>query len=171
MQTKEEVPVQEAVAQQPETKHRSWTPWLIVAAVVVGLVAVGLAIWAFNDDASDPQLETATELVDTMHEGLNENDIDTFTSVFTDDAVWVWEDSPSPVANSFRSVPSDFTWERVSEVTQLGSDESGDEYYTFVHEFGEGIITRAVVVLDLDGELISRAEWVSGPIDYEAPAD
>ena len=57
-------------------------------------------------------------------------------------------------------------------MTQLGSlEESGHEIYTFVHQIDDEIITRAVVVIDFDGELISRAEWVSGPIDYEAPAD
>jgi ketosteroid isomerase-like protein len=169
MQT-QEAPVQEAAPTRPETKHRNRTPWFIAAAVVLGLIAVGLVMWAFDDDASDPQLETVTELVNTMHEGLNENDVDTFTSVFTDDAVWVWENAV-PVSSAFGSVPSGYTWERVSEVTELGHDEQGDESYTFVHEFGDEIITRAVVVVDFDGELMSRAEWVSGPFDYEVPAD
>lgn len=74
MQTQEAPVVQEAVPEQPEKKHRSRMPWLIVAVVVLGLIAVGLAIAAIDDDASDPQLETATELVDTMHEGLREDD-------------------------------------------------------------------------------------------------
>ena len=85
MQT-QEAPVREAAPEQrPEATRRNRMPWLIAVAAILGLVAVGLVIWA-SDDASDPQLETVTELVDTMHEGLNENDIDTFTSVFTDDA-------------------------------------------------------------------------------------
>lgn len=165
MQTQQAM-VQEAAPEQPETTHRNWTRWLIAAAVALGLIAVGLVMWALDDDASDPQLETVTELVNTMHDGLNERDVDQFMSVFTDDAVWVWEGSPTPVAIAFERVPSTFTWERVSEVTQLGYEESGDGYYTFVHEFGDEIITRAVVVIDFDGELISRAEWVSAIYDY-----
>jgi hypothetical protein len=61
-------------------------PWLIVVAVVLGLVAVGLVIWASDDDASDPQLETVTALVDTFHEGLNERDADKASSEFIADA-------------------------------------------------------------------------------------
>ena len=47
-------------------------------------------IWAFDDQAFDPQLETATELVDTMNEGLNDDDdTEKAASVFTEDRVWI----------------------------------------------------------------------------------
>ncbi len=163
MQTRE-APVQEAAPEQPETKHRNGTPWLIAAAVVLGLIAVGLVMWALDDDASDPQLTTVAELVDTMHEGLNEGDIDKATSVFTEDGVWVWEGNAGPAATSFARVPSDFTWERVSEVTELG-----EGHYIFVQQFGSDEITRAAVVIELDGDLMSQGEWVTEI--YGAPAD
>jgi hypothetical protein len=151
--------VHEAVPEQPETKHRNWKPWLIAAALVLGLVAVGLAIWAFDDDASDPRLETVTELVDRMHEGMNERDADMVTSVFTEDATV--NGTPVSTAYAQAAVLSDF--ERVSEVTELGALEPGSQYYIFVQQMANanGVdIFRAPTLVELDGDLLSHAEWV-----------
>jgi hypothetical protein len=157
-------PVQEAAPEQPETKRRNWTPLLIAAAVVLGLVTLGLARWVLDDDASDPQLETVTQLVDTMHDGLNERDVDKFTSVFTEDGVWGTEGDAVPVANAFQLVPSSISdWERVSEVTELG-----DDHYIFVQQFhGDGIQRNAVEV-QLNGDLISQADWIADFYSYRS---
>ena len=157
MQT-QEAPMREAAPEQPETKDRNWMPWLIAVAVVLGLVAVALVIWASEDDASDPQLETVTELVDTMHEGLNERDSDKVSSVCTDDAVV----NGTSVSTAYvqASVLSDF--ERVTEVTRLGEGESGGDYYIFVQQMADsgGDLFRAPTLIELDGDLVSHAEWV-----------
>lgn len=142
--------------ERAEAKHRNWMPWLIVAAVL-GLVAVGLAIWALDDEASDPQLETVNELVDRMHEGLNERDADKVASVFTEDAVV--NGTSLSTAYQQAGVLSDF--ERVSEVTQLGELEPGADYYIVVQQFANGeTIMRAPTLIELDGELLSQFEWV-----------
>jgi hypothetical protein len=159
MQT-QEAPMQEPALEQTETKHRSWMPWLIGVVVVLGLVAVGMAIWASDDDASDPQLETVTELVDTFHEGLNERDADRVSSVFTEDAFV----NGTPVSTAFERASTLSDFERVTEVTRLGSVESGGDYYIVVQQFvagvGDGI--RAPLLIELDGELMASAEWVPG---------
>ena len=157
----------EAGPQQPQLKHSSSKTWLVAAAVVLGAIAVGLVTWAlvdFDDEASDPQLETATELVDTMHEGLNEDDVEKAASVFTADGVWLWQGSEVPVATGFENptIMAISNWQRVSEVIELG-----EGVYTFVQEMGTD--TRAVVVIEFDGDLLSQARWVSD--FYEAPTD
>lgn len=152
MQTQEAPVVQEAVPEQPEKKHLSRMPWLIVALVVLGLIAVGLAIAAIDDDASDPQLETATELVDTMHEGLREDDEEKFMSVFTEDAVFGSGDPrfEVPMSIAFTGL-TDSGWERVSEFIELNSS-----VYIYVYQFeGADEIVRNAMVIHLDGDLIS----------------
>lgn len=158
MQT-QEAPVQPAAPEQPEAKRRNWTPWLIAVAVVLGLVAVGLVIWAFDDNASEPQQETVTELVDTMHEGLNERDADKVTSAFTEDATVNGTSVSTAYAEA--GVLSDF--ERVTEVTELGESEPGSDYYMVIHQFANvtsGDVIRAPLLIELDGDLVSQAEWV-----------
>ena len=159
MQT-QEAPMQEAAPKQPETKHRNWVPWLIAVAVVLGLVAVGLVIWASDDDASDPQLETVTELVDTYHEGLNERDADKVTSSFTADATV----NGTTVSTAYAQASGLSDFERVTEVTRLGEGETGDDYYIFVQQMADsgGDVFRAPSLIELDGELVSSAEWVPG---------
>jgi hypothetical protein len=157
MQTKE-APMQEAAPELSETKHRNWMPWLIAVVVVLGLVAVGLVIWASDDDAADPQLETVTELVDTLHEGLNERDADTVSSVFTADATV--NGTSVSTAYTEAGVLSDF--ERATEVTRLGAIEPGSDYYIVVQQFVAGVDDdiRAPLLIELDGDLMASAEWV-----------
>lgn len=161
-----ETTVQGAVPEQPQPEHGNSKSWLVVTAVVLGVIAVGLVIWALVvfDESSDSQLETATELVDTMHEGLNEDDAQKAASVFTEDGVWLWQGSKVAVATGFEdpTIMAISNWERVSGVIELG-----DGVYTFVQEMGTD--TRAVVVIELDGDLLSRARWVSD--FYEAPTE
>ena len=90
--TEERVPDTKTV--EPDRSSQS-NRGLIAVIAVLALALVGLGAWVIydqtsgSDEAADPQLETVTELVDTMHEGLNERDLEKFTSVFTEDAVWV----------------------------------------------------------------------------------
>jgi hypothetical protein len=156
----QETPMKEAAPEQTETKHRNWMPWLIAAAAVLGLVAVGLAIWASDDDASDPELETVTELVDTFHEGLNERDADKVSSVFTADATV----NGTTVSTAFAQASGLSDFERVTDVTRLGEGETGGDYYIFVQQMveGDGDLLRAPSLIELDGDLVSQAEWVPG---------
>lgn len=165
-------PTTEAQPEEGSAKPHSRSPLLIVAAVVTGLIAVGVAIWTFadSDDTSDAQLETATELIDTWNRGLSENDPEMAASVLTEDGVFLYA-SGEVVAGSRSEMEravqtrgdnlTDLT--RVSEVTELGGG-----VYTFVQQFygSSGELTRAVVVMELDGELASRVQWVS---DFYGP--
>jgi hypothetical protein len=151
-----------ASPQEPETGHHRRTHVLIAIAAVVALAAAGLAIWALagtDDEASDPQLETVTELVDTMHKGLNERNLEGVRSVFTEDATV----NSTSVSTAYAQASALSNFERVSEVAELGELEPGSDYYLFVQQFesveSEDLI-RAPLLIELDGDLLSQAEWV-----------
>ncbi|MDH3302844.1 MAG: hypothetical protein OES24_20285 [Acidimicrobiia bacterium] len=162
----QDAPATEALPEDHVSEDSDGTPWLIVAAVFVGLLAVGAAIMAFvdSDDRSDAQLITVTELIDTWNMGLNENDPELTASVLTEDGVMLWPDgevaagSKSEMERAVLRFGASFDeLTRVSDVTKLG-----DDVYTFVQQFrSDGVLTRAVVVIELDGERASRIEWVS----------
>ena len=157
--TEERVPHIKAV--EPDRSSRS-NRVLIAVIAVLGLALAGLGAWVIYDqtsDSDDPQLETVTELVDGLHEGLNERDLDKVSSVFKEDAVV--NDTRVPTAFAEASVLSDF--ERVSEVTELGEFDPGTDYYIFVQQFvnvNSGDLMRAPMLIELDGDLLSQAEWV-----------
>jgi hypothetical protein len=140
---------------------------LIAVVAVVVLAAVGVVIRALvdsGDDTATPGLDTATELVDTMNEGLNDDDTAKAASVFTEDGVWIWRGSAVPAANAFDDVRALSDWERVSELTGLD-----DDHYIYVQQFRGEEIQRSAVVIELDDDLVSQAQWATD--FYEAPTD
>lgn len=139
---------------------------MIAIAVVAVLAIAGIAWFAFDDGRSD--IDVATELVDTYARGWTENDPDLVGSVFTDDAiissevegfvvrrVWTKEETMQDVR-----VRGDAVIEarRVSDLT-----ETVDGTFTYVGEFtadGKGTYS-GVIEIELDGNLLSRLEWLS----------
>jgi hypothetical protein len=155
------------VSHRPEQRDHKTRPWALIAiAVGVVLAIAGIAWFAFNDGRSD--IDVATELADTYAQGWTENDPDLVGSVFTDDAiissevegfvvrrVWTKEETMQDVR-----VRGDAVIEarRVSELTE--TDDGTFHVRRGVHGGREGTYS-GVIEIELDGNLLSRLEWLS----------
>lgn len=143
-------------------------PLLIAVIAVLAVALAGLGAWVVDDrssgsdEASDPQLEAVTELVDRLHDGLNERNADQVRSVFTVDAIV----NETSVSTAYEQAAGLSDFERVSEVTELGDlDQGGNDHYVFVQQFvtaDSGDLMRAPMLVELDDGRLSRAEWVPG---------
>lgn len=159
----------ETVAREvhPTVPGRSrWGPMSMLVVLALAAIAGGiLAIWAYQSDGSDDQ-SVATELADTWLRGWDENDAEAIRSVFTANAVY-YRDPAHPgsrmmtIDELVRDVGA--TSSRVTNVSRVGELTATDRgTFIFVAEFdGDGIRYSAEAEIELDGDLISRMEWLS----------
>jgi len=150
---------EKAPSQRPGSLTRRTWP---IVVVTVALAAVAIGIWAIVAATQPDELEVATEVVDDWVAASEADDAEAVGALFTENAVIA---DPGLGTRSGRDAV-------IQEVTDRGPDTTNrrrtgdlvateDGTFVFPAQFAfNGATWAGEVEVEMDGDLISRLEWL-----------